>query len=171
MRMFKFFFAFALVALSSGCATYKWTSDVPEDKRTVFVPVFRNESEVTELGNVVTRQILREFQREGTFKISTSSDCALEIQGVIGSTSISRVNSSSRDYTNRRKERRFTAEAIVSFIDKKSGKILVDNRKYTGRTSFYGDQDVVTLQRDASGRIAEAIAGQIIDDALNLKWE
>lgn len=171
MRMFKFFFAFALVALSSGCATYKWTSDVPEDKRTVFVPVFRNESEVTELGNVVTRQILREFQREGTFKISTSSDCALEIQGVIGHASISRVNSSIRDHANRRMERRFKSEAFVSFIDKKSGKVLVDNRKYIGRTTFYGDRDVVTLQRDASGRIAEDIARQIVDDVLNLKWE
>lgn len=171
MRMFKFFFAFTLAALSSGCATYKWTSDVPEDKRTVFVPVFRNESEVTELGNVVTRQILREFQREGTFKISTSSDCALEIQGVIGSASISRVNSSIRDHINRRIERRFKSEAIVSFIDKKSGKVLVDNRKYIGRTTFYGDWDVLTLQRDASGRIAEDIARQIVDDVLNLKWE
>lgn len=171
MRMFKFFFAFALAALSSGCATYKWTSDVPEDKRTVFVPVFRNESEVTELGNVVTRQILREFQREGTFKISTSSDCALEIQGVIGSASISRVNSSIRDHGNRRMERRFKSEAVVSFIDKKSGMVLVDNRKYIGRTTFYGDRDVVTLQRDASGRIAEDIARQIVDDVLNLKWE
>lgn len=171
MRMLKFFFAFALAALSSGCATYKWTSDVPEDKRTVFVPVFRNESEVTELGNVVTRQILREFQREGTFKISTSSDCALEIQGVIGSASISRVNSSIRDHGNRRMELRFKSEAIVSFIDKKSGKVLVNDRKYVGRTTFYGDRDVLTLQRDASGRLAEDIARQVVDDALSLKWE
>jgi hypothetical protein len=171
MNVLKYLFALTVLGLSAGCATYKWTSDVPEDKRTVFVPVFRNDSEVTELGNVVARQVLREFQREGTFKISTPENCALEIQGIISSTGLERVNSSNRDHTNRRRERRFTAEATVSFIDKKAGKVIVNNRKYVGRTTFYGDKDVLTLQRNASGRLAEDIAAQIVDDALNLKWE
>ena len=49
-----------------GCGTsYSWRPAVPEDMRTVSVPSFRNESDVQELGAVVTRQVLREFQREG----------------------------------------------------------------------------------------------------------
>lgn len=171
MNSLKYLSLIALSVLSVGCSTYKWTSDVPEDKRSVFVATFRNESEVTELGNVVTRQILREIQRDGTFKIARPSDCALEIQGVMSNDALSRVVSSVRDYSNRRKERRFTVEARVSFIDRKSGKILVNDRKYVGRTSFSGDRDVLTLKRDAAGRIAEDIARQILDDALTLKWE
>ena len=70
--------------LAAGCASeYSWTSKVPPDMRSVSVPVFRNESEVTELGAVVSRQLLREFQREGTFRIAAAGDGAVEIQGVI----------------------------------------------------------------------------------------
>ena len=53
--------AVPLLALAAGCRAYVWTSSVPEDLRKVAVPTFRNESDVTELGNVVARQVLREF--------------------------------------------------------------------------------------------------------------
>ena len=170
MKLLKILLAVTLVASSAGGASYKWKSSIPEDRRSVFVPVFRNESDVTELGNVVARQLLRELQHEGTFKISTADDCALEIQGVIDSTSLSRVNSTARDYSNRRRESRFTAEANVTVIDRKSSEVLLE-RKYVGRTTFYGDYDVLTLQRNASGRIAEDIARQIVDDVLDLEWK
>ena len=69
-----------------GCGTdYCWRSSVPETVRTVAVPTFRNESNVMELGAVATRQVLREFQREGTFKIRATGDAALEVQGVVRS--------------------------------------------------------------------------------------
>ena len=69
-----------------GCGTdYCWRSSVPEAVRTVSVPTFRNESNVMELGAVATRQVLREFQREGTFKIRATGDAALEVQGVVRS--------------------------------------------------------------------------------------
>ena len=55
--------AFAL----AGCASYRWTSSVPADMRTVSVPTFRNESDLVEFGAVTTRQVLREFQRKGTY--------------------------------------------------------------------------------------------------------
>jgi hypothetical protein len=171
MKIAKSILAVALSACAAGCSMYRWTSDVPEDKRAVFVATFRNESEVTEIGNVVTRQILREFQREGTFKISSPGDCALEIQGVMSKNGLARIVSTARDHSNRRTEYRFTVEASVSFIDKKTGKVLVNDRKYVGRTTFYGDRDILTHQRDASGRLAEDIARQVVDDALTLKWE
>ena len=51
--------------------------------RTVSVPTFRNETDVLELGAVATRQTLREFQREGTFRIASQDDAALEVQAVL----------------------------------------------------------------------------------------
>ena len=71
--------AFAL----AGCASYRWTSPVPSDMRTVCVPTFRNESDVVEIGAVAARQVLREFQREGTFKIAPADEAAIEVQGVV----------------------------------------------------------------------------------------
>ena len=82
--MNKFLLALVTVAALAGCRSpYSWTSDVPQKLRTVAVPTFRNESDVTELGVLAATQILSEFQREGTFKIARPDDAAGEVQGVI----------------------------------------------------------------------------------------
>ena len=107
---------FVLVALcvTCGCGTsYSWRSSVPEEMRTVSVPTFRNESAVSELGAVATRQILREFQREGTFRIRRAGDAALEVQGVVKSASFSTLAYDRKIY-GRLAASEFRAEAEVS---------------------------------------------------------
>ena len=89
--MKKIAVAAILCALAAaGCRTsYSWRSGVPADMRTVAVPTFRNESDVTELGSLATQQVLREFQREGTFRIARPDDAAIEIQGVVRNADLS----------------------------------------------------------------------------------
>lgn len=155
--------------LLAGCLPYTWTSSVPAERRTVAVPVFRNSSEVTELGAKVTTQILREFQREGTYSLAPLDACALEIQGEIkeaGSTTVAYE----RRTGARTREHRFVATAVVSFIDKVDRKVLVDRRSYEAETTYLVNDDLVTGERNASGRLAEDLARQIVDDALML-WE
>ena len=74
--MRRFFPIAAALALFAGCSSYTWTSPVPKDMRTVSVPTFRNETDVVELGAIAARQTLREFQREGTFRIASADDAA-----------------------------------------------------------------------------------------------
>lgn len=169
--------AFCLVLLSAavaalcGCgANYTWRSGTPEAMRTVSVPTMRNESEVTELGAIATRQLLREFQREGTFKIRSTGDAALEIQGVIKSAT-AMVGAYSRRSGLRAASYDYEAKAEISVIDKRSRKVLIDNRSYTAQAVFTAEQDLTTAQRDASGRLAEDLARQVVDDVVNLKWE
>jgi len=159
------------VALAAcGCITaYKWTSSVPEKMRTVSVPTFRNESNVTELGSVATRQILREIQREGTFKIKRSSDAAVEIQGTVKSAN-SGYSAGDRRSGMRLGEYLFRVVAEVSVIDRANGKVLVDNRRYTAVTTYVANQDRLTGERDASGRAAEDLAQQIVDDLTSMQW-
>ena len=158
-----------LLAFAAGCASYSWRPAVPEGMRTVSVPTFRNESDVTELGDVVARQVLREIQREGTFTVARSDDAALEVQGIVKEASSS-VVAYERRTGARNRERRFAMTASVSVVDRRGGKVLVDGRKYKASTSFLVNDDVVTGERDASGRLAEDIARQIVDDLLALKW-
>ena len=160
--------AVPLLALAAGCRAYVWTSSVPEDLRKVAVPTFRNESDVTELGNVVARQVLREFQREGTYRIASHDDCAIEIQGVLKDASQHTV-AYERKTGLRTREHSLSVVAEVSFVNRKTGQVLVDNRRYRARTTFLANDDVLTAQRDASGRIAEDLARQIVDDALAIK--
>lgn len=160
----------ALLAVM-GCGTdYCWRTSVPKDMRTVSVPTFRNETDVMEIGAIATRQILREFQREGTFAIRSADDAALEIQGVIKSVS-NGVNVYNRRTNLRMSAYDYTAVAEVSVIDKRARKVLVDNRRYTAQTTFTAGQDLTTAKRDASGRLMDDLSRQVVDDVLNMKWE
>ena len=157
------------VLLLAGCSHYTWRSQVPADMRTVSVPTFLNESDVTELGSVVTRQVLREFQREGTLRIAPHGSAAIEVQGVVKSGS-SKLVAYERKTGTRNREHVLKVHAVVSFIDKKAGKVVVNDRKYSASTSFVAYDDILPAERDASGRIAEDLARQIVDDVLAQKW-
>ena len=157
------------VAMCGCSSSYSWRSAVPEDVRTGTVPTFRNESTVSEVGALASRQLLREFQREGTFKVRTSGEAAIEVQGVIKS-----VTPMQAAY-NRRAGGRVVAydlgaTAVISVIDKRTRKVLVDNRKYVANATFTAGQDRTTAVRDASGRLMDDLARQVVDDILNLKW-
>ena len=158
-----------LAALAAGCAEYRWKPSVPEAMRTVAVPVFVNESDVTELGAVVTRQVLREFMREGTYRVAAADEAAVEVQGSVRRGE-SRIVAYGRSTGARAREHRLDVTAEVSFIDRKSGRVLVDNRRYRATTTFLAASDVLTAERDASGRVAEELARQIVDDALTLEF-
>ena len=65
MRSRPIFTTLAATALlaAAGCASYRFTSQVPEELRSIAVPVFENESGFPEIDAVVTQYVLREFQR------------------------------------------------------------------------------------------------------------
>ena len=159
-----------VLALCAGCVSYTWTSSVPEEMRTVAVSMFVNESDVTELGNIVAGQVLREFQREGTFKIARLDECAVEVQGVIKNAGSS-VTAYERRTGARNREHRFSMTAEVSFIDKRRGTVVVNNRKYRAETTYLVNDDVTTGERDASRRLADDLARQIVDDAVSTDWD
>lgn len=160
----------ALLALASGCATsYSWKRSVPASMRTVSVPTFANESDLMEIGSLATRQLLREFQREGTFRLVASDDAALEIQGTVKSASTG-DKVSSRRTSMRYFAGEMSAAVVVSVIDKRKGKVLINNRTYKPSVTITMGQDTVTAERDASGRLADELARMIVDDVVNLKW-
>lgn len=160
----------AVVLGLAGCGTgYRWRASVPREMRTVSVPTFRNVSDVAEIGPVAARMLLREFQREGTFSIRAPGDAALEIQGTIRKTTAG-ITGYDRVSGMRHAGYELDVEAEVSVVDKRAGKVLVDNRRYHARTEYAAGQDMLTAKRDATGRAAEDLARQIVDDVLNLKW-
>ena len=160
-----------LVALAvSGCTGYRWTSKVPEELRTVAVPVFENRTSSAELGPIVTQYTLREFQREGTFAIRRSGDSALEVQGSIVKASRDPA-AFNRGYGSRASEYRYTVTAEVSLINKNTGKVLLNNRRYVAETTFLTRGDLLTTQRDAAARIAQEFARQIVDDVTSFDYD
>ena len=162
--------AMALFVLAiCGCGTdYCWRSTVPEELRTISVPTFRNESDVPELGAVATRQVLREIQREGAFKIRSGEEAALEVQGTVKSAA-GALNAYNRRSGARVAAYRLEVQAVVSVIDKRRRAVLVDNRTYEASADFTSGSDVTTATRDARGRVADELSRQIVDDLLKIK--
>jgi len=160
-RIFRLAF---IAAVMAGCANYRWTSRVPEELRTVAVPVFENRTHSAELGPIVTQYVLREFQREGTFKIRRTGDSSIEVQGTIISAAGGTL-SYDRSYDNRGREFRYTVVAEVSIINKDTGKVLQNNRRYNATTTYLViGGDILTGRRDAAARVAVELARQIVDD-------
>ena len=161
--------ALGALTLASGCASYTWGTSVPEEFRTVAVPVFENLTEAAELGPIVTQYTLREFQREGTFKIARPGDAAIEVQGSIVKMLRGGV-AYDRGSGMRATEYRYIVTANVTFVDKRNGKVLRERKGMQAETTFLTQNDLLTGQRNAAGRIASAFARQIVNEAVALPF-
>ncbi len=163
--------ALALAALAlSGCANYRWTSRVPEEMRTVAVPVFENRTMSAELGVIVSQYVSREFQREGTFSLRRAGASSIEVQGSVVKAERHPV-SFDRAYGSRADEYRYLVTVEVSIVNKDVGRVLQAGRPYTGETTFLVQGDLLTAQRNAAQRIAQDLARQIVDDVVSYPYD
>ena len=105
------------------------------------------------------------FQREGAFKIRRTGDSALELQGAVSKVTLNGIDYD-RGYDRRASEYRMRVTVECSLIDKVANKVLFDNRKFVGETTFLSQRDVLTGQRNASDRVASDLARQIVDAVL-----
>ena len=153
----------ALAIGLGGCASYTWTSAVPEEYRTVAVPVFENRTKDAELGPIATQYTRRELQREGTFKLKRTGQAAIELQGAIVSSRRGALTYD-RSLGTRANSYRYMVTAEISVIDKKNGKVLLDNRRYAAETSFLTQNDLLTGQREVYEVFVALRTRQIVDD-------
>jgi len=169
--MKKAFLAVASCALAlvSGCTSYTWGTSVPAEFRTVAVPVFENLTDVSELGPITTQYTLREFQREGTFRIAGTDDAAIEVQGTLKMSDREGI-AYDRGAGMRATEYRYTVVADVVYVDKKNGRTLLERRGMTAETTFLANNDLLTGQKNAAQRIAADFARQIVNDAVALPF-
>ena len=165
MRTVVLGLALGSIALLSGCAGYTWGTSVPEEYRTVAVPVFENLTEVSEMGPTITQYTLREFQREGSFKVVRPDDAAIEVQGVIRK--MTRLGIAyDRARGMRASEYRYEILVDVTFVDRRKGKVLLERKGLQGETTFLTQNDLLTGQKNAAARIAQDLARQIVNEAL-----
>jgi len=170
MQMSRFsplFLATALLA-AAGCSTYKFSSAVPEELRTIAVPVFENASGYPEIDAVVTQYVLREFQREGTFKIRSLDNASLKLLGKLVKTETQSINYD-RNYGSRTSEYRYTLVAEITLVERGTGKLLIDAMPVKANTTFLTHGDMLTGMQDAYPRIAKELA-RAITDAVLAQW-
>jgi len=157
--------AFTALMLLSSCASYRFSSNVPAELRTIAVPVFENESDFPELDAIVTQYTLREFQREGTFKIKSTKDAAYKLFG-----SITRANQKSLNYNrnmnSRTSEYQHTVITKITLIETSTGKMLINDMPIKASTTFLTQGDMLTGMQNAYPRIAKELSQSIVDTVL-----
>ncbi len=158
----------AVLLFAAGCASYKFGSAVPEELRTIAVPVFENASGYPEIDAVVTQYVLREFQREGTFKVSTLDNASLKLLGKLVKTDLQSLNYD-RNFGSRTSEYRYSLVAEITLVERGSGKLLIDAMPIKANTTFLTHGDMLTGMQDAYPRIAKELA-RAITDAVLAHW-
>ena len=153
---------------AAGCSTYKFGSPVPEELRTIAVPVFENASGFPEIDAVVTQYVLREFQREGTFKISALDTASLKLLGKLVKSDLQALNYD-RNYGSRTSEYRYSFVAEITLVERGTGKLLIDDMLVKANTTFLTHGDMLTGMQDANPRIAKELA-RAITDAVLAQW-
>lgn len=155
----------ATLIATSGCSSYKVGSLVPEELRSIAVPVFENESGFPEIDSIVTQYVLREFQREGTMRISAKENASLMLRGTLIESTPEALNYN-RNYIARASEYRYKLTAEITLIERATGKLLIDNLPVTAQTTFLTQGDMLTGLQNAYPRIAKELSRAIVDAIL-----
>ena len=157
---------FASVLLfAAGCAQYRFSADVPEELRTIAVPVFENASSFPEIDAITTQYVLREFQREGTFKIASLENASLKLLGKLVRADTQALNYD-RNFGSRTSEYRYTLVAEITLVERDTGKLLIDGALVKANTTFLTHGDMLTGMQDAAPRIAKDLSRSIVDTVL-----
>ena len=151
--------------LTASCASYRIGSAVPQELRTIAVPVFENASGFPELDATVTQYVLREFQREGTFKIASMDDASVKLLGKLIRADLQSLNYD-RGYGARTSEYRYTLVAEITLVERGTGKLLIDGERIKANTTFLTHGDMLTGMQDAGPRIAKELSRSIVDAVL-----
>ena len=163
-RLLTLTFAAALL-FSAGCASYRFKSSVPEELRTISVPMFENASGFPEIDAIVTQYVLRDIQREGTFKIKGVNDSSLKLLGKLVK-SDTHPMSYDRSNGNRTTEYRYAIVAEITLVERSTGKLLIDGMQIKANTTFLTHGDMLTGLQDAYPRIAKELSRSIVDAVL-----
>lgn len=153
----------------AGCASYRWTSGVPENLRTISVSTFENRSSYDEIDALATQYVLREFQREGTFKIAEKDEGALKLIGTILSANTSTL-APDRNYDYRTSDYQLTLVGELTLVDTATGKVLMDRRKVSATTSLLARNDMLTSLEDSFPRVAREFGRKAVDAVLAADW-
>jgi len=155
----------SVLLAGAGCSSYKFGSSVPEELRSVAVPVFENETGFPEIDASVTQYVLREFQREGTMRISSMENASLKLLGKLVESTPQPLNYD-RNYVSRSSEYRFELAAEITLVERGTGKLLIDNLTVKANTTFLTRGDMLTGLQDAYPRVSKELARNIVDAVL-----
>ncbi|MES2706481.1 MAG: LptE family protein [Verrucomicrobiota bacterium] len=158
----------AAVLLLNSCAGYHLGSDKPakmEKITTLAVPTFKNLTLEPRSSVLVTNNVIRLFQTDGTYKIVDSQDADAVLHGTIQKFQRRQLRSA-RNNTLRTRELELRLFVAYTVNDPVSGSTL-SRGNISGSTSVFLDPNFQLSERqaidDASSRVAEELVSRLTE--------
>lgn len=145
----------------AGCAGYRLgpPSGVAAREKSVQVSPFANRTMQPRLTDVVTSQLRKEFQREGTYQLATHEDGDILITGALTKYERFEVTFAANDILTVR-DYRLSLTAQVTARERSSGKILLD-QPVSGYTLIRVGSDLTSAERQAMPLLARDLAQNV----------
>jgi hypothetical protein len=159
----KVFATFFLACLFSGCAGYHLGPATPaylHDIHSIAVPNFKNSTLVPRMEVLVAGTVIKQFQQDGTFQITTEDKADAILEGEI--VAIGRAPARSvRGNVLATTEFSLTVRVGYKLVTR-AGKEVKTSGQVAGSTTFFVNTDVSTDERQALPLAAEQAAVQLV---------
>jgi hypothetical protein len=156
-------FATILCLAISGCLGYHVGPVKPyylQDIHTIAVPTFKNRTLVPRVEVLVTDTVIKQFQQDGTFQITSDDKADATLTAEISH--INRLPARSVN-GNVLATTEFNLALTVNFsLTARDGKQLAGPSDVTGNTSFFVSSDVTTDERQALPLATEDLATRLV---------
>jgi len=159
----KALLATVLCLAISGCLGYHVGPAKPyylRDVHAIAVPTFKNRTLVPRVEVLVTDTLIKQFQQDGTFQITTDDKADATLSGEISR--ISRVPARSVS-GNVLATTEFALALTVRYtLTTRDGKQVAGPGEVTGNTTFFVSSDVTTDERQALPLATEDLATRLV---------
>ncbi len=161
--MKKILATFLLPLLLSGCAGYQLAGAKPNylrDIHTLAVPIFRNQTLLPRIEALITGTAIKQFQQDGTFRITTEEKADAILKGEI----VAVTRSPARSVRgNVLATTEFNLQMRVRYtLTGRDGTVLSGPAEIAGATSFFVGADVNTDERQALPLAAQELATRLV---------
>ncbi len=156
----------AVICCLPGCLGYRLGSTLPDDIRSVFVPVFENRSGEPLLEQQVTSAVIAEIQKDGNLTVKDENAADTVLRVTIRGFQLQPVRYE-HDERRTAAEYRLTITAEILFTRNTTGKTLSKGTVY-GETTFAPAADMMSSKRRAIPDAADDLARQIVKSMIEI---
>lgn len=156
------------IALLAGCASnYQLGTTLAKEQRDVYIPSVTNESSEPTLHQVVSANLRREIQRDGTLNLMSEVESATVVLEVAVKEFKMDVVTYQTDDKHTGREYRGTVYAHILFRERSTGKVLCE-RTVTGEEEFDATGDLTSAKRRMMPSISKDLAENIVETCTSL---
>jgi len=168
--MTRLFLSCAAAGCLSGCAGYHLgpVNGLEAREKSVQINPFANKTLQPRLTDVVTLQLRKELQRDGTYQLATQSEADVIVGGTITRYERNEVTFASNDILTVR-DYRLVLTAQVTARERSTGRVLLD-QQVSGYSLIRVGSDLTSAERQAMPLLAGDLARNITALLAEGKW-